>query len=105
MFLVFDTISAHRYYSRRQLLFFTLSVPWYAKEYKITVLASSPADFILRTFFITHFILIMIVFYVFVLSFFVFVENKTLTNISKDYDDTHGKSTFANYCVYYLIFK
>jgi hypothetical protein len=56
--------------------------------------------FILRTFFITHFIFIMILFHVFVLSFFVlYVESKTLRNISKDYDDTHGKSTFVNYCV------
>ena len=48
----------------------------------------------------------MILFHVFVLSFFaLYVENKTLANISKDYDDIHGKSTFVNYCVYYLIFK
>jgi preprotein translocase subunit SecY len=61
-------------------------------EYKITVWASSRAGLILRTFFISHFIFIMILFHVFVLSFFVlYVESKTLRNISQDYNGTdHG---------------
>jgi hypothetical protein len=50
------------------------------------------SDFIMRTFCITHFIFIMILFHVFVLSFFVlYVESKTLRNISQDFSGTdHG---------------